>query len=59
MRLARHVASIWQRRDASRVVGKPCQVSRILGMPRHRWEENIKKNLKQIVGNEVGWIDLA
>jgi len=41
------VASIGQRRGASRVVvGKPFQVSRILGMPRCRWEGNIKNNLK-------------
>jgi len=48
MRLAGLVASIGQRRGASRVVvWKPFQVSRIiLGMPRRGWEDNIKKYLK-------------
>jgi ribose/xylose/arabinose/galactoside ABC-type transport system permease subunit len=46
-RFVRHVASMGQRRGASRVmVGKPFEVSRILGIPRRRWEDNIKKFLK-------------
>jgi len=47
MRLAGHVAIVGQRGGASRVmVGKPSQVSRILGITTRRWEEDIKKFLK-------------
>jgi hypothetical protein len=30
--------------------GRECKENRPLGCPRHRWEDNIKKNLQ-----EVGW----
>jgi hypothetical protein len=37
------------------LVGKP-ERKRTLGTPRHRWENNIKMNLKEILFN---WIHLA
>ena len=32
---------------------------RPLGRPRHRWEDNIKMDLQEIVCGVMDWIDLA
>jgi hypothetical protein len=53
MRWAGHVACMGDRRGAYRVlVGKP-EGRRPLGRPRHRWEDNIKTDLRE-VGCECG-----
>jgi hypothetical protein len=47
---AGHIARMGEKRDAYRIlVGRP-EGRRPLGRPRHRWEDNITKNLQ-----EVGW----
>jgi hypothetical protein len=38
-------------------VGEP-ERKRLLGRPRHRWEDNLKIVLQE-VGWDVDWIDLA
>jgi hypothetical protein len=40
------------------LVGKP-EGRRPLGRPRHRWENNIKMNLREIGFGDVDWIHLA
>jgi hypothetical protein len=40
------------------LVGKP-EGRRPLGRPRHRWEDNIKMDLGEVVWGDTGWIDLA
>jgi hypothetical protein len=40
------------------LVGKP-KVKRPLGRPRHRWEDNIKLDLREIGINGTNWIQLA
>jgi len=40
------------------LVGKP-EGKRPLGGPRHRWEDNIKMDLQEIVCGDKGWIALA
>jgi hypothetical protein len=48
-----------ERRDVYRVlVGKP-EGKRPLGKPRHRWEDNIKKNLEENGCRVMDWIELA
>ena len=48
LRWAEHVARMKQSRNAYRVlVGKP-EGKRPLGTPRHRWEDNIKMNLREV-----------
>jgi hypothetical protein len=48
-----------QRRGVYRVlVGKP-EGKRPLGRPRCRWEDNIKKDLREIGINGANWIQLA
>jgi hypothetical protein len=39
-------------------VGKP-EGSRPLGIPRHRWVDNIKMDLREIGWDGIYWIDLA
>ena len=50
MKWAGHVACIGERRNTYGVfMGKP-EGKRLLGRPRHKWENNIKIDLQ-----EVGW----
>jgi hypothetical protein len=59
MRWAGHVALMGEGRGVYRVlVGKP-KGKRPLGRPRHRWEDNIKKDLREIGIYEANWIQLA
>jgi len=39
-------------------VGKP-EGKRPLGRPRHRWENNIKMDLKEVGCGGINWIDLS
>ena len=58
-RRAGHVARVGEDRGVYRVlVGKP-EGKRPLGRPRHRWEDNIKMNLKEVGCGGMDWIDLA
>jgi hypothetical protein len=50
VRWAGHVARMWGKRSAYRIlVGRP-EGRRPLGRPRRRWEDNIRMDLQ-----EVGW----
>jgi hypothetical protein len=40
------------------LVGKT-EENRTLGIPRRRWDDNIKLNHKEIKWEDVDWIDLA
>ena len=55
MKWAGHVARMGKWRGVHRVlVGKP-EGKRPLGRPRHRWEDNIKMDLREVEGVETGW----
>jgi hypothetical protein len=56
LRWSGHVACMGERRGAYRaLVGKP-EGRRPLGRPRHRWENNIKMDLRQVGwGRRLGW----
>jgi hypothetical protein len=59
MRWAGHVALMNERRDVYRVfVGKP-EVTRPLGRPRRRWEDNILVDLQEVGSGGMDWIELA
>jgi hypothetical protein len=59
MRWVAHVACIGEARDVYRVlVGRP-KDKRPLGRPRHRWEDKIKMNLREIGICGANWIRLA
>jgi len=40
------------------LVGKP-EGKRLLGRPRRRWEDNIKKDLQEVGGGCEDWMELA
>jgi hypothetical protein len=59
MRWAGHVACMVEVRNAySILVGKP-EGRRPLGRPRHKWEDNIGMDLREIGFGDVDWIHLA
>jgi len=59
VRWAGHVAHMGKRRDVCRVlVGIP-EGKGPLGRTRHRWEDNIKKNLWEVGCGGMDWIELA
>jgi hypothetical protein len=59
MRWAGHVAHMGEGRGVySILVGRP-EGKRPLGRPRHRWEDNIKMDLRGIGIDETSWIGLA
>jgi hypothetical protein len=58
MALAGQMARGVGERNAYRIlVGKPRE-KKPLGRPRHRWEDNIRMDLKNIGQNCVVWIDV-
>ena len=57
MRWAGHIA-LWGRGTYRVLVGKP-EGKIPLGRPRHRWEDNIKRDLQEVGWQGMGWIDLA
>jgi hypothetical protein len=59
MRWAGHMACMEEGRGVYRVlVGRP-EGKRPLGRPRHRWEDNIKMDLREMGINGLNWIQLA
>jgi hypothetical protein len=59
LRWTGHVAHMGEGRGVYRVlVGKP-EGKRPLGRPRHRWEDNIKLNLREVEIDGANWIQLA
>jgi hypothetical protein len=59
MRWAGHVAGMWEKRDAYRIlVGKP-ECKRPLGRPRRKGVDSIKVDLRDIKWHGMDWIDLA
>ena len=59
MRWAGHVARVDEVRGVCRVlVGKP-EGMRPLGIPRHRWVDNIRMDLQKVGCGHMDWIGLA
>jgi len=59
MRWAGNVARIGESKGVHRVsVGKP-EGKRPLGIPRRRWEDNIKMDLQEVGCGSMDWIELA
>ena len=44
-------------RSAFKILTRKPTEKRPLGIPRHRWEDNIRMNLKEICINTRNWID--
>jgi len=59
MRWARDVAQLGEERGVYRVlVGKP-EGKRTLGIPRHRWVDNIRMDLQELGCGYMDWIGMA
>jgi hypothetical protein len=59
MRWAGHVARMGEGRGVYRVLIGRSEGKRPLGRPRHRWEDNIKLDLREIGIDVTNWIQLA
>ena len=59
LRLAGHVARMEKGGSALKILTGIATGRRPLGRPRHRWEVNIRVNLKQIGINRRNWVGLA
>jgi hypothetical protein len=58
MRWAGHAVHIGEKSNAfTLLVGKP-EGKRPLGRPKHRWEDNIKMDPREIRWNVMNWINL-
>jgi len=58
MRWAGHVAHMGERRGMYRVLVGKSDGKRPLGRPRHRWEDNIKMDLKEVGFGGMDWTEL-
>ena len=54
-----HVAHMGGRRSIYKVLVGKHEGKRPLGRPRHRWEDNIKMDLQEVVCGCMEWIKLA
>jgi len=59
MRWAGHVARMGERRGVYRVLMRKPEGKRPLGIPRHRWEDNIKMDLQEVGCGGMDWNELA
>jgi hypothetical protein len=59
MRLAGHVARMWEKRTAYRLLVGKSEGKRPLGGPRRRWVDNIRMDLGEVGWGDVDWICLA
>jgi hypothetical protein len=59
MRWAGHVARMGEDSGVHRVLVRKPEGKRLLGRPRHRWENNIKMDLQEVGGGLGDWMELA
>ena len=59
MRWAGHVARMRERRDVYTVLVVKPEGTRPVGIPRFRWEDNIKMDLQEVGCGCIEWIELA
>jgi hypothetical protein len=59
MRCVGHVAHMGEERGVYRVLVRRPKGKRPLGRPRHRWEDNIKLDLRERGTDGANWIQLA
>ncbi|KAJ4447184.1 hypothetical protein ANN_09185 [Periplaneta americana] len=59
LRWARHVARMGESRNAYRVLVGRTEGKRPLGIPRRRWEDNIKIDFREVGYDDRDWINLA
>jgi hypothetical protein len=58
-RWVRHVAHMGQMKNAYKILVRKPEGKRLLKRPRHRWEDNIRTDLKEIGCEGVDWLHVA
>ena len=53
------MARMGERRGVYRVLVRKPEGKRPMGRPRHRWEDNIKMDLRELGGSFGDWMELA
>jgi hypothetical protein len=59
MRWAGHVARMGEKRNACRILVGKTEGKNPQGRQRRRWVKNIKTGLREILWDDLDWIDLA
>jgi hypothetical protein len=59
IRLAGHVAHVGESRGVFRVLVVKPEGKRLLGRPRHRWEDNMKMDPQEVGCKDVDLIDIS
>ena len=59
MRWAGHIARMVEKRGVYRVLVAKPEGRRPLGRPRHRWEDNIRMDFREVGCGYVDWMELA
>jgi hypothetical protein len=59
LKWAGHVARMEEDRSAFKILICKPTGKRPLGRPRRRWEDNIRKNLKEMGVNTRNWVDFS
>ena len=59
LRWAGHVARMEECRSAFNILTGTPTGKKLLGMPKHRWEDNIRMDIKEIGINTRDWVDSA
>jgi hypothetical protein len=59
IRRAGNIARMGKKRNAYTILVEKPEGNRQLGRPSHRWGDNIKIDLREIVWGSTDWIDLA
>jgi hypothetical protein len=57
MRWAGHVARMGKGRVVHRILVRNSEGTRPMGRPRHRWEDNIKRDLQEVGGGCGDWME--
>jgi hypothetical protein len=59
MRLGRACSTNREKKNACKILVAEPEVKRPVGRPRRRWGNNIKMDLREIVGGGMDWIYMA
>nr|CAD7431605.1 unnamed protein product [Timema monikensis] len=57
--MAGHAVQMEDSRTLFRILTRKLNRKRLLGLPRHRWKDNDRIDLKELGFNDVDWIELA
>jgi hypothetical protein len=59
MRWMGHVTCVEEMRNAFSILVRKPEGKRQVGRPRHRWEDNIRMDLREMMWEDVVWVHLA